>query len=226
MLNKDKRSMLLAFVLGDGCLHYFHRGNKTYGGLTIDHGLEQADYMAWKAQMIGELTDRTVKVRTGHKGKSIQLNVCKKQLRAWRKFIYKDNKKSIRRILPFIRHPEFALAVWLMDDGYVESSITNNKNYSASLRIFSCDEDSEGLKAIQDWLLASFGISSKIRYQTTRGATYPFVKINCKESLLIWGKIREFVLQFKSMRYKFRYLEQIFQSRLAQPQTTPQALKT
>ena len=75
MFNKDKRSLILLLALGDGCLHYIKNNGTIYGGLTIDHGIDQADYQKWKAQMLSEITGRDVKVRTGHKGKSIQVSV-------------------------------------------------------------------------------------------------------------------------------------------------------
>lgn len=216
MLNKDKRSLLLCLVLGDGCLHHLKRGNKIYGSITIDHGLSQADYQAWKAKLLSEIFNKDVKVRTGHNGKSIQVSVSQKKLRIWRKFTYPNNKKSIPDILKYIRHQELALSVWLMDDGYVEPSITNNKNYSAALRIFTCDQDLIQQELIQKWLKDNFQIESKIRYQKKGNKKYPFIKINSSDSLKIWEKIRQFILTFKSMQYKFRYLEQIYQFRISQ----------
>ncbi len=220
MLNKDKRSLILSLVLGDGCLHYIKNNGKLYGGLTIDHGLEQTDYQSWKAQLLTKLTGRDIKMRNGHRGKSIQISVCMKKFRAWRKFTYPGGLKDIGKILPFLRHPEFALAIWLMDDGYVEPSITKNVNYSASLRLFTCSETLPTQQLIISWLKTHFDVEAKIRFcnKNDTKRNYMFLKINCKDSLKIWSKIRPFVLQFKSMRYKFRHLEQIFLSRSVQPQ--------
>lgn len=216
MLNKDKRSMLLCLILGDGCLHTLKRGKKLYGSITIDHGIAQADYQAWKARLLSDIFQKNVKVRTGHKGKSVQVAVCEKRMRSWRKFTYPNGKKSLPKVLKFITHPELALAVWLMDDGYVESSITNGINYSAALRIFTCDQNEQEQIEIMKWLKDNFDIESKVRFTKKGDKRYPFIKINTSDSLKIWSKIREFVLQFKSMQYKFRYLEQIYQSRISQ----------
>lgn len=203
------------FILGDGNLHV---SKGRYGHLTIDHGLAQADYQSWKAQLLSSLWNRNVRVRTGHKGKSVQLAICNNRFKAWKKFTYPSNKKDIAKILPFILHPELALAVWLMDDGYVEASITKNKNHCAALRIFTCDQTPATQQVVMDWLKKNFDIDSKIRYSFKRSANkhYPFIKIGSQDSLKIWERIREFILQFKSMQYKFRYLEQIYQQRLAQ----------
>lgn len=216
MLNKDKRSMILCLVLGDGCLHSLTKNGKLYGAITIDHGIEQADYQAWKAKLLSDIFQKDVKLRTGHKGKSVQVSVAKKQLRAWRKFTYPNGKKSLPKILKFIRHPELAIALWLMDDGYVEPSITNGINYSAAFRIFTCDQTDQQQVEIMNWLKVNFDVESKVRFTKKGNKRYPFIKINCKDSLKIWDKIRDFVLQFKSMKYKFRYIEQIYQSRIVQ----------
>lgn len=216
MLNKDKRSLLLCLVLGDGCLHYVRNGDKLYGGITIDHGIKQADYQAWKAQLLSFVFSKSVKVRTGHKGNSVQVSVTMKRLRAWRKFTYPNNKKSIPRILRFIRHPELAISILLMDDGYVERSASEKKLYSACFRIYLCDQTPEELKEFSVWIKANFDVETKVAYQKTRGKSYPFLKLTQTDSLKLWQKIRDFVLQFKSMRYKFRYIESIYQHKFLQ----------
>ena len=223
MFNKDKRSLALLLVLGDGCLHYIKNNGKIYGGLTIDHGINQSDYQSWKAKLLSDIFNKNVKMRTGHKGKSIQVSICMKRLRAWRKFTYPNGKKSIPKLLKFIRHPELALAVWLMDDGYVEPSIYTSKdeskvNYGAAFRIFTCDQNDDQLKEIQNWLKINFDIDTKVRFQTSKNKKYPFIKINQVNSLKLWNILRNFILQFKSMQYKFRYIEQIYQSKFLQPQ--------
>lgn len=220
MLNRDKRSLILSMVLGDGCLHYIHTKSGEYGGLTIDHGTEQADYVAWKAQIVGKIVGRDIKLRQGHKGKSVQFSVCMKRFRAWRKFCYPNGKKSIKKILPFITHPEFAVAVWLMDDGYCEPSFSKladgtKKNYGALFRIFTMSEPLEDHEFLVKWFEVNLGVSPKIKYykQSYNGKHYPLLKFNQKDTLIIWSKIRDVVLAFKSMRYKFRYIEETYQSR-------------
>lgn len=213
--------MVFCLALGDGCLHYIKNKGKLYGGLTIDHGLEQADYQAWKASLLSKVFSRSVKVRTGHKGQSVQVSICAKKLRVWRKFSYPNGKKSCARMLKYIRHPELALAVWLADDGYVEPSfstlISGDKvNYGARFRIFTCDQSPEDIALIIDWFKTNFNVFPVVKWQKTKGVSYPFLKFNQEESLRIWDQIREFILQWVSMRRKFRYIEQIYQSKRLQ----------
>lgn len=220
MLNKDKRSLCLSLILGDGNLHIAKDG---YARLTIDHGIQQSDYQAWKAKLLSDMFDRNVKCRTGHKGKSVQVQVCNNVFKAWKKFTYPNNKKDLSRILPFIRHPEFAIAVWLMDDGYVEPSYSkladgSKKNYGARFRLFTCDQDQDTQIKLIKWIKDNLDVDCKVHVNFNKkyNKDYPFLKFNNENSLKLWSKIREFVLQFKSMQYKFRYIEELYQNRMTQ----------
>jgi len=212
MLNKDKRSLVLLLALGDGCLHYIKNKSGIYGGITIDHGIEQADYQAWKAKLLSYVFDKDVKVRTGHNGKSVQVSVCAKRLRAWRKFCYPGNKKNRANILPFIRHPELAIAVWLMDDGYSEHD-------KAALRIFTSSSDADTHEVILKWFKDHFDVSPSVKFQkvSAKNKTYPYLRFKYDDSIKIWKLVREFVLTFKSMKHKFRHIERIYQLRFLQP---------
>jgi hypothetical protein len=205
-------------LLGDGNLHV---DRKNYARLTIDHGITQSDYQSWKAKLLSDIFERDVKCRNGHKGKSIQVQVADVRMRSWYKIWYLDRKKNLSSLFPFIRHNELATAVWLMDDGYAEPSISKlatgeKKNYGARLRIFTCDQSKETQIKIQEWFKSVWDVTAKIKHTTRKkdNKTYPFIKFGQEDSLKIWEKIREFVLQFKSMQYKFRYMEQIYQSKL------------
>jgi hypothetical protein len=219
MTNKEKRSILLSMVLGDGCLH--NTSNNNSGSLTVNHGINQSDYVTWKAKIIENVTNRQISLRNGHKGKSIQFSVTFKKFKAWRKFCYPNGKKSIERILPFIKHPEFALAIWLMDDGYVEPSFsklaTGEKvNYGARFRIFTCDQPIKDQEYIIEWFKKHLNVIPTIKYQNKNGTLYPFLKFSQNDSLFIWEKIRDVVLNIKSMQYKFRHIENIYQKKLLQ----------
>lgn len=211
--------MLLSLVIGDGCLHYLKRqNNRIYGSMTIAHSTHQADYIAWKANLVGSILGRDINLRkldnsSGFLSKNpqgaIQFSACWIRFKAWRKFIYPNGKKDKSKILRFINNPEFLMSVWLMDDGYVEGKIDKkyNKCHSASLRIFICDQRNESCIEIQKWIKDKFGFETVLKMQKSNEKEYPFLKINAKDSLILWEKIREFVLQFKSMQHKFRFLE-------------------
>jgi hypothetical protein len=227
MLRKDLRSMVLSLCIGDGCLFYHKRGAKRYGGFSVEHGIKQKDYLQWKADLLSKITGRKVKCRVSKNGNAIQLSVCMKRFAAWRKWLYPNGKKDISRILKYIDNPEFCLAVWLMDDGYVEPSISkladgSKKLYGARFRIFSCETPVEKQPELIKWLEDNLGITAKVHFmkRNYKDENDPFLKINQQDSLKIWEKIREFVLQFDSMKYKFRHIEEIYQKRMSKCSTS------
>lgn len=229
MTRKDKRSMLLSLVIGDGCLHIIKWKHRTYGGLHIGHSSDQADYIAWKANLVSSIVGRPIKLRTGknngfvgYESKPlIQFQTTWIRFKAWRKFIYPNGKKDKSKILRFINNPEFLISIWLMDDGYVEGKIDKkyNKCFSASLRIFISDQRLESCLIIQDWLRKNFNFETILKYQKSKEKIHPFLKINAIDSLLLWDKIRKFILQFKSMQHKFRFLEMRYQYKKSIAQT-------
>jgi hypothetical protein len=230
MLNRDKRSLVLSLIIGDGSIGCYKTDSFKTGRLTIDHGIAQADYQAWKAQLLSDIFKQSVRVRTGHKGRSVQIMVRNKKFKAWRKFCYRNGKKSLPKILRFITHPEFALAVMLLDDGYVEPSFSKLadgtvKNYGSRLRFFCCDQTEEDLSLICKWFDDNFQVKTKILYMRKKsGKVYPYLKWSQADSLKLWQIIREFCLRFKSMQHKFRYIEQIYQYRMSQ--RVPEVLTT
>jgi hypothetical protein len=223
MERKDIRSLLLSLILGDGCLSRTppSKTGKSYGILAIQHGEKQRDLLEWKASLINACLARNVKLNYHKNGPQIYLT--HRRFKAWRKFCYPGGKKNILRILPFIRHPEFALAVWLMDDGYVEPSVDKKRNklYSCSLRLFTCSVPVVDQEEIILWFQENFGVTPKIKFQkrgrhnyVKHGDDFPFLKLTTEESLKVWGSIREMVLQIPSMQHKFRYIEAIYQVRM------------
>lgn len=223
MKNKDKRNIVFSMLLGDGSIGVYTTDNFKTGRMTIDHGLTQADYQQWKASLLELVFNSKIRLRQGHKGKSVQLMVRNKKIRVWHKFTYPNNRKSIPNILRWINNPWFAVAIWLMDDGYCEPSIsklaTGEKvNYGARFRIFTATQTDEEMISIQSWLDANLNVKSKIKkhLDTRQQKHYPLIKFTGEDTLKIWGQIRDLVLQFESMRYKFRHVEQIYQSRNVQ----------
>lgn len=218
--------MVLSLCIGDGCLFNIKRGYETYGGFTVAHSIKQRDYIEWKAQLLSQITGRAVKVRKhskGGKNESVQISVCMKRFKAWRKFLYPNGKKDVSRILKYIDNPYFCLAVWLMDDGYCEPSFSKladgtKKNYGARLRIFSMETSVEGQPKLIKWINEKTGTTPKVHFQKRKYKKQddPFLKFNQSDSLKIWAEIREFVLQFDSMKYKFRYIEELYQKRMSQ----------
>ena len=224
MTNKEKRSKVFSMLLGDGCIGVYKTDGYKTGRLVIDHGLSQSDLQKWKAQQLSEIFNQPVKTGYGHKGKSMQLCVRNKKFKAWRKFTYPNGRKSLPLVLKYITDPIFAMAVWLMDDGYCEPSFSkladgSKKNYGARFRIFTATQTDEEMLQIKEWIDREFNVNCSIKkhYDSRQKKYYPLIKLGAPDTLKVWKLIRDLVLQFESMKYKFRYVEQIYQFKITQP---------
>ena len=238
MENRDKRSILLSFVLGDGCLHRSGPAQRNkMGYISIKHGWKQEDYVHWKASMLSKVMNKEVKV---HSAKStvkalnktydqFKIQIGWKRMRAWRKFCYPNEMKSFKRILPFINHEEFALAVWLMDDGSVDASKKTrvdgtNIKVCCGLNLYLGECFKEDAEYCQKWMKEKFNIDCKLKWQAYKykGTLryYPHLRFNVQQSIQVWNIIKDTVISIPSMRQKFSVLEaRANRSDLLQPQS-------
>lgn len=222
MLNKDKRSFVFSMLLGDGCLCINKQQNT--GMFVMEHGVKQADYVAWKAELLKTLSYGTVYHHPVKQGRAVRVAFQNKKFRVWKSFAYHTGKKDTGRILKYIRHPELAAAIWLMDDGYVEP----NHGGAAAFRLFTCEVPVAKQQEIIDWWQTHFGVTPSIKFQKRgkhhykpEGEPFPFLRFLAADSLKVWTVIRSFVLQHESMKHKFRYIEAYYQRCVAQ-RATPQ----
>jgi len=217
-LNKDRRSLLFCMLLGDGSL-FFSGGKRKDGkrgvAFQLIHGDSQVDYLMWKKKILESISRRELKtysymVKTKDKfHKSHRVKVTMRRFRAWRKFCYPKGKKDISRILPYIRHPEMAMAIWLMDDGTV--NYQKSKKY-ADLRIHTDSEKPESIEFIVSWINDNFDVDVKIYMRKSKGKSYPTLRFNKNCGIKIWSVVRELILNIPSMKHKFRHFETFYQS--------------
>jgi hypothetical protein len=239
MENKYKRSGLLCTILGDGCLHLAGpRQAHNYAYISIKHGWKQKDYVEYKAKLLSLLMDREVNVRgTKSYVKALDktydqyvISVGWKRLRAWRKFCYLNNIKRFSRILPFIKHPVLATALWFMDDGTVgtgpacRSDKTNKERICSGFVLYLGECFKEDAYEALYWFERNFKVKPKLRWQDVKYKgtirTYPELRFTVADSLYIWKNIRHIVMEIPSMQHKFRRLEDRYnRADLAQPQT-------
>jgi LAGLIDADG DNA endonuclease family len=234
MLNKEKRSTLLSFLLGDG--HLASKRNKInkhgsriyYGEFSINHSDKQKDYLEWKRDIFSKVMGKPINIRKIHQDnkvwdfKSIQhsFTIASKKFRAWRKFCYPNNKKDSSRILKFILDKNFALAVWLMDDGNCQATSAKFYEKFTAIRLHTCSENYEGHVKIAEWFKINYGVEAKIRIQHKKklNKQYYYLVFNVHDSLVLWPHVRDLILSIPSMKYKFRTLEHRYQLGVSQPQ--------
>lgn len=208
-------------VLGDGCLYITNKHQKTTsGGFVMKHGPEQKDYLEWKAEILRKIMNRPINVNSTssyvaamnkyYAGNVVQVQA--KRFKAWKKIFYKNNNKQIGKILKFIRHPGFALATWLMDDGSCTKSKKKNGTYVfTGLILYVCDQDRENCAEIIDWLTVNFNVTPKLKWQKQYYKNvikyFPKIVFSNLDSVKIWSIIQPFVSQVPSMQKKFEYVK-------------------
>lgn len=238
--NISKRSILLATVLGDGCLYNSSPSqHNLMGYITIEHGYKQKDYVEFKAELLSLITGKIIKCKST-KGyvkatdkiyDKYKLQFGWKRMRAWRNFCYPNKVKSHKKLLKFIKHPKLALALWLMDDGTVMTGRVR-RNDPSSPRVASGfilylgEIYREDAFEIQWWFEKTFKVKPKLSWQKHKYKgtirSYPHLSFNVQDSLYLYKHIRDIVQSIPSMANKFLKLENRYnRSDLLQPQTLP-----
>lgn len=234
MLNKDKRSLILSMVLGDGCISYgggYKNGKYSSGKLSMKHGHKQKDYLEWKTKFleIGLNVKINIKPCLSHVKllnktyNQYQMSWTYKRMKAWKKILYQNSIKNIPKILKFIKHYNFAAAIWLMDDGScTRNTKKNGTEVFTGLTLYVCDQPRDYCYEIISWWKLHFKVNPKLKWQKQyyKGIIkeYPKIYFNNLDSLKIWKEIRPFVMEIPSMKNKFRFIEARYnRSDLLQP---------
>lgn len=233
ILNKDKRSIVLSMILGDGSIAWSKNYNSSTGYLEMKHSAAQADWLVWKTQRLEEVFEKPITI---HQSGSyvdtykkvypqVRSKLGMKRFRSWRKIFYKNNKKNLAPILQFIQNPTFAMMIWLGDDGGIRTQRIKSKDPQSERKfdgfnIYTCDQYLEDIEKCKEWINLHFNVKCKTYIHRTKWKgqlkEYPIVKINKTDSIKIWSVIRETLLSIPSMAHKFRSAEQYYQELLLQ----------
>lgn len=158
MVTKRAKNLLLAMALGDGHVH------KSNYGLNIKHGLKQKDYCEAKAILIGECLEKTINtVQKNYGGYDcVRFSICHPYLKFVRKWLYKNNHKTITlRVLR--RLSDEGVAIWYMDDGSLYIKKRKGKAHGFELVISTCCFTSEEAQVVCDFFLERYGVSMTIK---------------------------------------------------------------
>lgn len=133
-------------LLGDGCIPKITEKGKNYR-MTFGHGLKQICYLNWKHQFLndfdlaGKIVTRTAVSDRYKNGFCTSLHFKSKThpiFTKFRKQYYPEGKKVLNKE-DIIQMDEFGLAIWFMDDGYINNS--KNKSSFAVLCTTSFNKD-------------------------------------------------------------------------------------
>lgn len=213
---RTERELLIACVLGDGCIVQ-HKQQGTFW-FKLTHSPAQRDYLLWKCNLLestrlvrGRHFTVREKVNKHTNGKSYPSCTANmyglKYFRILRKWVYPAGQKSWSRVMKYLRSP-MSLAILFMDDGCAEHRRRKHRDGSMyflaprmSLAVFRPEQE---CLDVLTWLATTFGVQGYIeRRMNSRGETSCMLRFNVENSHVVWNAIAPFVQQLPSMRKKF-----------------------
>ena len=220
MHKKEIRELLCAMLIGDGYLRISDSPGHTSGAFWIEHSQDQEDYLLWKKDQIDSIfkqkgLDKRCRVysrsrldkrtqKTYHTS-SICLN-WRKYFKHLYKWAYKVNptSKDIEYLLSQLTTDKH-LAIWFMDD--VSESRTRSKHINGDayyknpyFRLAIQGYTMGQANLAKQWFNSRYRVDPNITMQRSG----PILQFSVKDSRLLFPKIRPYVVQFESMRKKFR----------------------
>lgn len=200
-LTKEKRDLIIAMSLGDGCLH-------NNGQLMISHSSAQSEYLYYKYSLLKSILAKPKERVYFHKqaNKSISEYYTQskrlKFIRILKKALYADGKKTLTR--KFLnRIGLLGLAILWMDDGNRWIRYSEKKNsWDVSGRLFLC-VNKEQSQLFIDFMKENYGIESymlvKGRYKHSKEPYYT-IMFNGRQLQKLSNLLRPYIIP--SMEYK------------------------
>ena len=203
-MDKNKKAMLIALVLGDGFIKVDTRRKNHVASLKICHSIKQKELVEYKATLLHSyLGGRYPKINeyecnlNGVLFKQLRFEKAHRYFKVLRRWMY-PNKYAILKYLT----PQ-AIALWYMDDG---SIVVNNRYPDGSFRsartnIHTCCKTRDVAQAICDYFQQRWGI--KFSLFNEKG----LFSIRCfhREGEKFHKLIHPFVIPSMSYKQRFYY---------------------
>lgn len=200
-INKESRNLLIGLLLGDGTIS----NNYVF---KLSHCEQQRDYLEWKIKLLGNNGIRTngVKEYISTCGYNSSKKVLYTQLsiipfiKVLRRVFYRPKKiLGNRKLLNRLSAQE--IAIWYMDDGYINIRKSKNKIHGFYIRIATCLPEKE-LQVIIDYFKEVWNISF---YKISEGKGTYSLCCGTKEGIKFINIVKPYVQQVPSMIHKIQY---------------------
>ena len=176
MLTQEQKSVLIGSILGDGTLQLGERGANA--NFKTEHGLVQKEYVYWKYNIFKPWVFTEPKISYRYKesreryAKSYWFRTVRHPtLTEFHKRFYENGKKMIPKDIAG-DIDALALAVWVMDDGSLNSNQLDISTYSFTL---------QDIYLLIDALKSNFGLSSKYYRDRDKGYRMYFNKTETRK---------------------------------------------
>lgn len=201
-LSKEQKRLLIALLIGDGTIS----SNYVF---KLSHSIEQKEYLEWKVGLLNKfgIKNNGIKEYISSCGYNFGKRVLYSQMslhstiKALRRSIYIPKKTITKRLLNWL--DELGLAIWYMDDGFININESEQRHGSVqrNIRISTC-VDKQTCNIMINYFEEKWGIEfrpflekSKLYSLATRtnDDTDKFIEI-----------IKPYVKQVPSLLYKIR----------------------
>lgn len=211
-MDKRKKSLLIACVIGDGYVYKDTRSKSCT--LEIGHTIKQEEYLKYKAELLRKATGKKCEIKYKTNPEKIiksgypttkKLTVCRffcthKYFRVLRRWLYPNGKKNYIKYVKYL--DLLGIAIWYMDDGstYVEKKRIKG-HIQMEFHTFIPKEDAE-------YLIKYFKETWDIEFRLhKRGENQYNIRCYKPNSIKLAKLIEPYVPD--SMKYKIDFLSNI-----------------
>ena len=141
-LSKEQKRLLIALLVGDGTIS----SNYVF---KLSHSVDQREYLEWKVGLLNKLgiKNNGIKEYTSscgyNKGKGVLYSQMSlhSTIKALRRSVYIPKKTFTRNLLDWL--DEQGLAIWFMDDGFININESERRHGSIqqNIRISTCVDE-------------------------------------------------------------------------------------
>lgn len=223
--NLPKRNVITALLLGDGGFSITNRSTKPSATMIYTcASVKFKDYFEWKKNLFIEAVGKEGSLYVVENSKrestknSSDILVYQyfdtKFIKPYAKFLLKGLQRNLPKFLLRMNHP-LCLAIWFMDDGNCQSSISKHKDGTKYLvkpyfRLATHEFDYSQHEQAVKWFKETWGIEPTICSQVEKRwkdkpYTQYYLTFKRKDSESIWNIIKPYVHQIPSMMWKFRF---------------------
>lgn len=141
-LSKEQKRLLIALLIGDGTIS----NNYVF---KLSHSIEQKEYLEWKVNLLDRfgIKNNGIKEYISSCGYNYGKRVLYSQMslhstiKALRRSVYIPKKTFTRKLLNWL--DELGLAIWFMDDGFININESEQRHGSIqrNIRISTCVDE-------------------------------------------------------------------------------------
>lgn len=201
-LSKAQKRLLIALLIGDGTIS----SNYVF---KLSHSIDQREYLEWKVGLLNKLGIKNNGIKEYisscgyNKGKGViysQLSL-NSTIKALRRSVYIPKKTFTRNMLDWL--DEQGLAIWFMDDGFININESEQRHGSTqrNIKISTC-VDKETCNMIIEYFKEKWNV--EFRSFLERSKLYSIATRTNEDSDKFISIVKPYVEQVPSLLYKIR----------------------